>query len=162
MIANHGQEKKYVHKITGCNSRLDSLQAAVLNVKLKYLDEYIKIRNKMANNYDKNFELLNKLSIPKREKKSTHVFHQYTLKVNLSLRNKLIDYLKINNIPSMIYYPIPLYRQNAFKKYNNKNFRIPNIEKLCKSVISLPIHTEIENSNQEFIISKINEFFNKY
>ena len=93
MIANHGQEVKYYHKVTGCNSRLDSIQAAILNIKLNYLDSYSILRNKMAKNYDENFSEIHELSIPKRQHNSTHVFHQYTLKIKPEL-NSLIDYLK--------------------------------------------------------------------
>ena len=159
MIANHGQEKKYHHKITGCNSRLDSIQAAILNIKLKYLDDYILNRNKMAKYYDEFFHDIEEINIPKRQFNSTHVFHQYTLKVNNLKRNKLKEYLLSHGIPSMVYYPIPLYKQEAFKKYVNKNFKINNIESLCQTVLSLPIHTEIENSKQEFIVNKVKDFF---
>ena len=159
MIANHGQEKKYYHKLVGCNSRLDSLQAAILNVKLKYLDTFILNRQKMANIYDNAFKNINKISIPYRIKKSTHVFHQYTLKI-LSKRSDFINYLNSNSIPCMIYYPLPIYKQNAFKHFYDKSFKIENVEDLCSSVISLPIHTEIENSNQDYIIEKVNKFFN--
>tara|TARA_B110000977_G_scaffold107681_1_gene140294 strand:- start:131 stop:619 length:489 start_codon:yes stop_codon:yes gene_type:complete len=161
MIANHGQEVKYFHKVTGCNSRLDSIQAAILNIKLNYLDSYSSSRNKMAENYDENFSDIQELSIPKRQQNSTHVFHQYTLKIVPELRNALIKFLNDNEIPVMIYYPVPLYKQEAFSNYVNSDFKIPNVEQLCKTVFSLPIHTEIENSNQEFIINKVKEFFNK-
>ena len=161
MIANHGQKVKYYHKITGCNSRLDSIQAAILNIKLNHLDSYSSLRNKMANNYDENFSEISELTIPKRQLNSTHVFHQYTLKTIPKLRSSLIDFLKKNNIPVMIYYPVPLYRQEAFIKYVNNDFEITNIEKLCNTVFSLPIHTEIENSSQDFIIQKVKDFFKK-
>jgi len=161
MIANHGQEVKYYHKVTGCNSRLDSIQAAILSIKLNYLDSYSSSRNKMAENYDENFSDIQELSIPKRQQNSTHVFHQYTLKIVPELRNALIKFLNDNEIPVMIYYPVPLYKQEAFSNYVNSDFKIPNVEQLCKTVFSLPIHTEIENSNQEFIINKVKEFFNK-
>ena len=161
MIANHGQEQKYYHKITGCNSRLDSVQAAILNIKLNHLDSYSLSRNEMARAYDESFSEIPELSIPKRQYNSTHVFHQYTLKIVPELRSSLIDFLKDNNIPVMIYYPIPLYKQEAFSAYVNSEFKIENIEQLCNTVFSLPIHTEVENSNQEFIINKIKEFFNK-
>ena len=161
MIANHGQKVKYYHKITGCNSRLDSIQAAVLNIKLKYLDNYSSLRNKMAEKYDENFLNIPNLSIPKRLKNSTHVFHQYTLKVKKEFRKPLLNFLKDNNIPAMIYYPVPLYKQEAFKKFVKSDFQIINVENLCDSVISLPIHTEIENSYQDLIIQKIKDFFNK-
>ena len=161
MIANHGQEAKYQHKLIGCNSRLDSIQAAVLNVKLKHLDDYSKKRNKMAENYDAAFKSIIELEIPKREEESTHVFHQYTLKTNPDLRDDLIKHLKLKNIPAMIYYPIPLYRQEAFRHYNTNGFKISNVEELCSSVLSLPIHTEIENSSQNKIIKEVVGFFKK-
>jgi len=161
MIANHGQEVKYFHKVTGCNSRLDSIQAAILNIKLNHLDSYSFSRNKMAENYDQNFTDIQQLSIPRRQHNSTHVFHQYTLKVESKLRSSLIKFLNDNEIPVMIYYPVPLYKQKAFSYYVNSDFKIPNVEQLCNTVFSLPIHTEIENSNQEFIINKVKEFFNK-
>lgn len=160
MIANHGQETRYYHKITGCNSRLDSIQAAILNIKLKYLDDYSFSRNLMAKKYDENFSKIPYLTIPKRQYNSSHVFHQYTLKVNKDFRDALIAYLKSNNIPVMIYYPVPLYKQEAFKKYVKKEFIIENVETLCDTVFSLPIHSEAENSHQDFIIKKVKEFFN--
>jgi len=162
MIANHGQEVKYYHKVTGCNSRLDSIQAAILNIKLNRLDSYSSSRNKMAQNYDESFSEISKLTIPKRQYNSTHVFHQYTLKVEPELRESFINFLNDNEIPAMIYYPVPLYKQVAFGKYVNSGFRIENIEQLCSSVLSLPIHTEYENSSQEYIINKVKEFFNKH
>jgi len=161
MLANHGQEVKYYHKVTGCNSRLDSIQAAILNIKLNHLDSYSFSRNKMAKNYDENFLEIPELSVPKRQYNSTHVFHQYTLKIVPELRKSLIDFLKENKIPVMIYYPVPLYKQEAFSNYVNSDFRIENVEQLCNTVFSLPIHTEIENSSQDFIIQKVKEFFNK-
>lgn len=160
MIANHGQEEKYYHKVTGCNSRLDSIQAAILNIKLKYLNEYSRSRNKMAEIYDKSFSEIPELSIPKRQYNSTHVFHQYTLKVDPKLRDDLIGYLRSNKVPVMIYYPVPLYKQDAYKHFVTSGFKIPNVEYLCSSVFSLPIHTEVENSSQEFIIHKVKEYFN--
>ena len=160
MIANHGQEVKYYHKVTGCNSRLDSIQAAILNIKLNNLDDYSASRNKMAEQYDRNFSKIPELTVPKRQCNSTHVFHQYTLKIKSELRSKLIDYLQASNIPVMIYYPVPLYKQEAFSSYVNSDFRIENVEQLCNTVFSLPIHTEIENSSQEFIIQKVKDFFN--
>ncbi len=161
MIANHGQEKKYFHKLTGCNSRLDSIQAAVLGVKLKYLDNYNKNRRLMADKYDAAFKKIDELHIPFRSTKSDHVFHQYTLKIEKKYRQKIIDFLMKLGIPAMIYYPVPLYRQEAFSKYVKSNFSIYNIEHLCSSVFSLPIHSEFENSNQEFIIKQVLNFFKK-
>ncbi len=161
MIANHGQEKKYFHKITGCNSRLDSIQAAILNIKLKKLDEYSMYRNKMADEYDKAFNDIEEIIVPKRSKKTDHVFHQYTIKIDNKVRKSLVNFLNSKDIPSMIYYPVPLYKQEAFSKYVCEDFTIPNIEKLCDSVLSFPIHSEFENSNQDIIISSVRSFFKK-
>ena len=158
MIANHGQEKRYYHKVTGCNSRLDSLQAAILNVKLKYLDEYNQNRLKMANKYDEAFRDLEQITIPNRSKKSTHVFHQYTLKSESINRDDILKYLSNRGIPAMIYYPVPLYKQEAFSKYVDPNFKIDNIENLCNNVFSLPIHSEIENSKQDAVIEAVQSF----
>lgn len=159
MIANHGQEIKYYHKITGCNSRLDSIQAAILDIKLKFLNRYSDARNRMASRYDEAFKNISDLEIPTRQENSTHVFHQYTMKTNPEQRDQIIDYLKKKGIPAMIYYPVPLYRQEAFSRYVDSDFEIPNIERLCKSVFSLPIHTEIESSNQDYIIEEVQNFF---
>ena len=164
MIANHGQEVKYYHKVIGCNSRLDSIQAAILDIKLKYLDEYSASRNQMAARYDEAFSTIKGLDIPRRDKASTHVFHQYTLKTKPELRDKIISHLGEKGIPAMIYYPVPLYKQEAFSCYVETGFEIPNVERLCQSVFSLPIHTEIESSNQDYIIQEVQNFFktNKY
>lgn len=159
MISNHGQEIKYYHKITGCNSRLDSIQASILDIKLKFLNKYSVARNQMASKYDEAFKNISDLETPIRQENSTHVYHQYTLKTKPECRDQIIDYLKKKGIPAMIYYPVPLYRQEAFSRYVNSNFEIPNIEKLCKSVFSLPIHTEIESSNQDYIIEEVQNFF---
>ena len=159
MIANHGQEVKYYHKVIGCNSRLDSIQASILDIKLKYLDEYSAARNQMASKYDEAFSTIEELEIPKRQVNSTHVFHQYTLRTKPELRDKIISHLKERGIPAMIYYPVPLYKQEAFSHYVEAGFEIPNVESLCKSVFSLPIHTEIESSNQDYIIQEVQNFF---
>lgn len=161
MIANHGQEKKYYHKVLGCNSRLDTLQAAVLNVKLQYLDSYSEARNKMAGYYDKHLTGTEGLEIPARSDNSTHVFHQYTLKVKNGKRDALQKYLSEKNIPSMIYYPLPLYKQEAFTQYVTSHFSLPVTEMLCQEVISLPIHTEFNQEVSDFVISEIKNFFNK-
>ena len=158
MIANHGQEAKYYHKVIGCNSRLDSIQASILDVKLKYLDEYSTARNQMASKYDEAFSTIEDLEIPKRQVNSTHVFHQYTLKTKPKLRDKIISHLKEKGIPAMIYYPVPLYKQPAFSHYVETGFQIQNVESLCNTVFSLPIHTEIENSQQDKIIETVLEF----
>ena len=155
MISNHGEEVKYKHDIIGCNSRLDSIQAEILNIKLKYLKEYNKNRNLMAKNYNSAFTELSDIKVPKKIKNSTHVYHQYTIKVNKDCRDELKNYLHKNGIPTMIYYPIPIHKQSPYRSDTN----LPNTDKLSKTVLSLPIHTEIENSNQEYIIQKILNFF---
>lgn len=160
MIANHGQEKKYYHKILGCNSRLDTIQAAVLKVKLKHLDEYSAARNKMAVYYDDNLKNIDGLQIPVRAGNSTHVFHQYTLKVKDGKRDQLQKYLSEKNIPSMIYYPLPLYKQEAFQQYVHEGFSLPVTEQLCGEVLSLPVHTEFNQEVQDYIITEIKNFFN--
>ena len=159
MIANHGQEKKYYHKVLGCNSRLDTVQAEILKIKLKHLDEYSVARNKMATFYDQNLSKLEALQIPKRAKNTTHVFHQYTLRVKNGRRNELQKYLEEKGIPSMIYYPLPLYKQEAFQQYNAENFYLPVTEMLCDEVISLPIHTEFNEEIAQFIVNEIEKFF---
>ncbi len=159
MIANHGQEKKYYHKVLGCNSRLDTMQAEILKVKLKHLDEYSAARNKMANYYDENLNNIEGLEIPARAEYSNHVFHQYTLKVAKGKRDELQKYLAEKNIPSMIYYPLPLYKQEAFKQYVSEGFSLPVTEQLCSEVISLPVHTEFNQEVQDYIISEVKNFF---
>jgi UDP-2-acetamido-2-deoxy-ribo-hexuluronate aminotransferase len=161
MIANHGQEKKYYHKVLGCNSRLDTIQAAILNVKIKHLDLYSQARNTMASFYDTAFAEVDELEIPERQLNSTHVFHQYTLKVKNGKRNELQKYLSEKGIPSMIYYPLPLYKQEAFQQFVSAEFRLPTSETLCEQVLSLPIHTEINMGQMDFIISSVHSFFSK-
>jgi len=158
MIANHGQDKKYYHSVIGCNSRLDAIQAAVLNVKLKYLESYHKKRNDVADIYDREFSSIDQIITPKRHDKSTHVFHQYTLKVKEDRRNDLKDYLAEKGISSMIYYPVPLYNQKAFKGYDQA-MKLVNTELLCHEVISLPIHTEMNSKDQSYIIDHVKKFF---
>lgn len=160
MIANHGQPTKYIHDVVGCNSRLDSLQAAVLKVKLPYLDKYAKSRNKVAKAYDKAFKDLEGVQIPRRSKSSTHVFHQYTLRVKGGKREALQKHLESKGIPSMIYYPIPLYKQKAFAKYWNGKV-LPITEMLSDEVVSLPIHTEMDNKTLNYIIENVVAFFRK-
>ena len=160
MVANHGQSKRYYHEIVGCNSRLDAMQAAVLNVKLKYLDGYCSARLAAATYYDRAFENIPELTTPKRQPNSTHVFHQYTLKVKDEKRDALGKYLKEKQIPFGIYYPLPLYRQNAFAKFYHGQ-PLPVTEALCKSVISLPIHTEMDEALLEYISNAVKSFFHQ-
>ena len=161
MIANHGQEKKYYHKVLGCNSRLDSIQAAILNVKIKHLDLYSQARNDMASFYDSAFAEIEEIEIPKRQLNSTHVFHQYTLKVKKGKRNELQKYLSEKEIPSMIYYPLPLYEQEAFQEFVKSDFKLPITEELCNQVLSLPIHTEMNVDKINFICNSVKSFFEK-
>jgi len=160
MIANHGQEKKYYHKVLGCNSRLDTIQATILNIKLRYLDEYSSARNEMANYYDESLSTIDGIVIPERQFKSTHVFHQYTLKVKNGRRNELQQYLSEKGIPSMIYYPLPLYKQEAFQQFVSADFKLDTTEQLCDEVLSLPIHTEMNIEHMNFIYNTIKFFFN--
>ncbi len=158
MIAHHGQSVQYVHDVLGVNSRLDTIQAAILKVKLKHLDEYAAARNNAASFYDKRFAGNPKILIPKRNQNSTHVFHQYTLQLVDVDRTKLREYLQSKNIPSMIYYPIPLHMQNAYKSERYKQGDFPVTEKLCASVISLPMHTEMDEETLEYIASSVLKF----
>ena len=159
MIANHGQEKKYYHKVLGCNSRLDTIQAAILNIKLNYLDQYSTARNKMATFYDEAFYGIEELEVPVRQHNSSHVFHQYTLKVKNGSRNQLQQYLIDRGIPTMIYYPLPLYKQEAFKQFVSDDFKLSNTEQLCHEVLSLPIHTEMNIVHMNFICDTIKSFY---
>ena len=158
MIANHGQSQKYVHDRIGINSRLDSIQAAILSVKLNQLDDFNKRRQSVAKIYDDEFSSVEEIITPHREEYTEHVFHQYTIKVEESKRYQLKSYLSDFNIPSMIYYPIPLYRQKVFSSYYDGQDLI-NTELLCKQVLSLPMHTEMDNEIQFFIINKVKDFF---
>jgi UDP-2-acetamido-2-deoxy-ribo-hexuluronate aminotransferase len=159
MIANHGQEKKYLHKVLGCNSRLDSIQAAILNIKIKHLNLYSKARNEMANFYDINLKNIADIEIPTRQFNSIHVFHQYTLKIKNGKRDQLKEYLNENGIPSMIYYPLPMYKQEAFKHFVPSEFKLPTTEILCREVLSLPMHTEMKIDDLKFICNSIKNFF---
>ena len=155
MIANHGQSKQYYHDEIGVNSRLDSIQAAILRIKLQHLDEYADARRKVADRYDKAFADIPELRTPVRNAKSTHVFHQYTLVTHKIDRFKLRDYLASKEIPAMIYYPVPLHMQKAYKDPRYKEGDFPVTEQLCQSVISLPIHTEMAREQQDYIIETI-------
>lgn len=158
MISNHGQSKQYHHDVVGCNSRLDNLQAAVLRIKLRNLDKYNAERNKVANYYDKFFAGIKEISTPQRAKNSTHVFHQYTLKLNGIDRNELRNYLADRDIPSMIYYPIPAHKQKMFEAFGSSNTNLPITDWLTERVISLPIHTEMTEDQLEKICSTVLEF----
>lgn len=158
MTANHGQKTKYHHELVGVNSRLDTLQAAILNVKLRHLDLYTQQRNRVASFYDSNLRSLDFLDIPFRAPYSTHVFHQYTVKIKDGKRDKFKRYLEENSIPSMIYYPLPLHLQNAYRTPSSGAGSFPVAESLSDSVISLPIHTEMKDDQLEYIIHIIRRF----
>jgi len=159
MIANHGQSKKYYHDAIGLNSRLDTLQAAILNEKLKHLDGYIENRRNVAKQYDELLEnLTGKLEIPYRSAGTTHVFHQYTVKVALE-RDQLKSFLSKKGIPSMIYYPLPIPKQKAYQKYTSDSF--PVSEQLANQVLSLPMHTHLISSDIAFICDTIKSFFHE-
>ncbi len=160
MVANHGQSRRYYHDEIGVNSRLDAVQAVVLNIKLPLLDDYCERRNNAADFYDAAFANINGLITPKRAKKSTHVFHQYTLRIENGKRTELAEYLKSKNIPNMIYYPVPLYKQLAYAEYSAESFELTNTEILCDSVLSLPMHSELSNEQLEYITNSVIEFFN--
>jgi len=157
-IANHGQGKKYYHEIIGVNSRLDTLQAAILEVKLKHLNDFTKRRQAVASFYDKALGSLEYLRIPERNTWSTHVFHQYTLQIEKD-RDEFQQHLLRHQIPSMVYYPIPLHWQEAYRSWNGDHRSFPVAESLSKSVISLPIHTEMEEGQLEKIVSAIKKYF---
>lgn len=158
MIASHGQKIKYHHEVIGINSRLDTLQAAILYVKLKYLDEYTRKRNEAADVYDAELKSCGFLEIPVRAKNSTHVFHQYTLKTNGIDRDDFKKYLESKGVPSMIYYPVPLHLQKAYQRTGFGEGSFPVTEKLSKTVISLPIHTEITTEELAYICNVIKDY----
>jgi len=157
MLSNHGESKRYHHSFIGINSRLDSIQAEVLNVKLNYLNDYNQARNQMAENYNKVFKSVEQLQIPELNKNSTHVYHQYTLKVLNGKRDDLMKYLEQNEIETRVYYPIPVHKQKAFSNYSN--ISLNNTDELVTTSLSLPIHSEIENSSQKDIIDSVLNFF---
>jgi dTDP-4-amino-4,6-dideoxygalactose transaminase len=159
MIANHGQKQKYIHETVGCNSRLDSIQAAILQVKLRHLDTYIDARRAVAEAYDAVFASIPGVRIPFRSADSRHVFHQYTLILESADRNALQAHLAAADIPSMIYYPIPAHKQQMFATFNLQDLQLPQTEWLCNHVISLPIHTEMDDEQLEYIIDNVKKFF---
>jgi len=161
MIASHGQSKRYYHDVVGCNSRLDAVQAAILDIKLQHLDEYIDARRKAADFYDKAFANNKKITPPFRDANNKHVFHQYTLLVEGIDRDGLHQFLADNGVPSMIYYPVPAHRQKMFDAFGGSNYSLPITDWLTERVISLPIHTELDEEQQVFIVNKVLEFVNK-
>lgn len=161
MIANHGQSKRYYHDMVGCNSRLDAIQAAVLNVKLPLLDQYIEARRKAADFYDQAFAGNEKITTPFRADNCKHVFHQYTLILHDVDRDALSAFLAENNIPSMIYYPVPAHKQKMFASFGGADYNLEKTDWLTHRVLSLPIHTELDEEQQTYIVNKLLEFVNK-
>jgi len=159
MMANHGQKIKYHHETIGVNSRLDTLQAAILNVKLNYLSEYTKKRNEVADYYDKALSAISQVELPHRVSYSTHAFHQYTVKVNGVDRDELKLYLDKCGIPTMIYYPVPLHFQKAYRQPGVEPGAFPVTEKLSKTVLSLPVHTEMNEEQLSYICTIIRNYF---
>ncbi|MDX5429001.1 MAG: DegT/DnrJ/EryC1/StrS family aminotransferase [Bacteroidota bacterium] len=161
MIVNHGQSKRYYHDEIGVNSRLDTIQAAVLRIKLRRLHEYNEARRKAADYYDAGFAGIKGITTPKRAENSTHVFHQYTLKLEGVDRNGLQEFLAERDIPSMIYYPVALHMQSAYQDPRYKAGDFPVTENLVEQVISLPIHTELDKEQQDLIINSVIEYINR-
>jgi len=161
MVANHGQRKRYYYEMVGCNSRLDTMQAAVLNIKLKHLDEYIKARQAVADFYDNAFANNSKITTPFRATYCSHVFHQYTLLLEGVDRNGLNAFLAEHKIPSMIYYPVPGHQQKMFAHYETAKVSLKITDWLTERVISLPIHTEMDTEQLEFITTKVLEYINR-
>ncbi len=161
MIANHGQKVKYHHSVIGCNSRLDTIQAVVLKAKLPHLDEYCAARKKAADYYTLHLKDVKGIKVPETIPSSTHVYHQYTLQVLDGKRDELKEFLASKGIPAMIYYPLPLQRQEAFKNITRAAESLEVSQRLADSVLSLPIHTELTPEQQDIIIGAIKEFFNK-
>src|SRR6266498_556404 len=160
MIANHGQSKRYYHDMVGCNSRLDTVQATVLNIKLRELDDYIAARRKVADYYDNAFANNPKIIEPFRAEYCSHVFHQYTLILEDINRDGLHEYLASKNIPSMIYYPVPGHRQKMFGSFTSNEYHLPVTDWLTERVISLPIHTELDEEQLSNITQSVLEYVN--
>ena len=158
MVANHGQSRQYYHDVVGVNSRLDAIQAAILRIKLRHLDTYNAARRKAADYYDAGFASIPQLKTPVRDPKSTHVFHQYTLRNTDGRRDELREYLMAQGISAMIYYPVPLYKQEAYRNYWN-GVELPVTEQLSLEVFSLPIHTELTPDIQDRVIEAVAKFF---
>jgi len=161
-IVNHGQSQKYYYDFVGVNSRLDTLQAAILRVKLKYLKEFNIARIKAAEYYDKAFSPYPKIIVPHRVEYSSHIFHQYTLTLYGSDREGLKNYLKENHIPSMVYYPLPFHLQKAFLDMNYREGDFPVAEEMSKSVLSLPMHTELDEEQLDYITHHVIKYITSH
>lgn len=157
-IANHGQERKYHHQIIGCNSRLDTLQAAILQVKLKYIDSFTEARRQVAHRYDEAFRECRHIVMPVKPSYTSHIYHQYTLKVNNDKRNALQAYLEGKGIPSKIYYPMAIQEQAAFRVLVRTTQPIREATRLSRCVLSLPVHTEMTQDEQARIIDAVRRY----
>jgi UDP-2-acetamido-2-deoxy-ribo-hexuluronate aminotransferase len=160
-IANHGMKVRYHHDDIGINSRLDSIQAAILRVKLRYLSQFNSSRRAIADQFDSAFKKYNFISVPERVPYSSHIFHQYTIKVKNGKRDELKKFLESMHIPSMIYYPGPLHMQEAYRYLGYKEHDFPVTEELCKEVLSLPMYPDMEQEQIDYIIFNILKFFDK-
>ena len=160
MIANHGQSERYYHDVVGCNSRLDSIQAAILNIKLVHLDEYSKARQAVAKYYSDAFESISQIITPAIGKHTTHVFHQYTMQLKGVDREKFIAHLSAKEIPCMIYYPVPGHLQKMFGEQDKQQWNLPVTDSLTPCVCSLPIHTEMDAEQLSYIVDGVKSFFN--
>jgi len=160
MVANHGQDKRYFHDIIGVNSRLDSIQAAILRIKLKHLDRYCASRNHVANHYNEAFTAITQIETPAIGTFSNHVFHQYTVKLPETHRDALKSYLQEKGIPANIYYPLPIHLQKGFKNMHCIKGDLSTTEKLMKTVLSFPMHTEMTEDQLTFITEGIQSYFN--
>lgn len=160
-MVNHGMKERYYYDFVGVNSRLDTLQAAILNVKIKHLNEYHKARQKAAEWYDAELKEIDEIKIPARVDYSSHIFHQYTLKMPAGIRDSLKSYLNQYDIPAMIYYPVGLHLQKAYKDLGYREGDFPVTEKLSREVLSLPMHTELTGEQLGYITTTIKEFFKK-
>ena len=159
LLANHGQTKKYRHRIIGCNSRLDTVQAAILNVKLKYMEAFTARRIQLAERYHQALRNCPELLLPETARNSTHVYHQYTIRVKYGKRNVLKSFLAEKGIPSMIYYPLPVNEQEAYQGVIRLSGELSEATRLCNEVLSLPIHSEMTDEIQTFITETIRQFF---
>lgn len=161
MVANHGQKRRYYHDLIGCNSRLDTMQAAILDIKLQHLDSYNEARSKAADYYDAKFANHPKIKVPYRAPFTRHAFHQYTLILEGVDRNGLNEFLATKGIPSMIYYPVPSHRQKAFENFGGTAFELPVTDWLTERVISLPMHSELDEVQQGFIAEEVLAYVNQ-
>jgi len=161
MIANHGQSARYYHDVVGCNSRLDSIQAAILNIKLAHLNKYNQARQNVAAFYNSSFASIKEIVTPATANYTTHVFHQYTIQLKGVNRDEFIAHLNSKEIPCMIYYPVPGHLQKMFGNQNNQHWDLPVTDTLTTCVCSLPIHTEMDEEQLTYIVEGVASFFKK-